>query len=240
MDNIVIQDVFEVYLKDLADSTKVYFIGTATETEITQTVRQEMLRGGIGNGIKAVLQSEKTIEFTVTNLFHLDSFYEIQSGTTFQPSTTVTVQKTESGTLSGGKIQITGTPTGTSVLVFDKYGKSYTGTYDSTAKTVTITGGVEGDVYTVIYPAQVTAQVLPLMVDKFPKAYYVELHTIAYAPDTNTVVADIFWQFNKCIPDGGMKATLRAGQNETPQIKFTVLAPTGSNQYGQYVIVPRT
>jgi hypothetical protein len=235
--NVVIQDVLECYLKDLADPTKVYFIGLTTRNDITQQVAQELLRGGIGNGVVGVLQSNKEISFTVTTLLHNDDIFAIQSGATFSANQTVTVQKNETVKCATGALTIEGTPVGSAVVVFDKNGKVIEGTF-ATGK-VTITGGTDGDWYTVVYPESVTGDVLSLDSKKFPRNYYVELHTIAYDVDTNEVCADIFWQFNKCLPDGAMNASHEAGKQVGDEMKFNAQLIKGNSEYGKYVVVPR-
>jgi hypothetical protein len=235
MDNILVQDVCEVYLKDLSNSTP-YFFGITTKNDITQKIKQDMLKGGIGNGIVGVVQSEKEITFKVSTLLHNDSLYEIQSGASFT-SSTVTVQKNEVLKCVSGKLTMTGTPKGSAVVVFDSKGKVTTGTYATGV--VTLTGGVEGDYYTVVYPNDSTGNVLTLDSKKFPKNYYVELHTIAYDVNTNQVVADIFWTFNKALPNGGLQAQYEAGKSNGDDIEFTAQLLAGNSEYGTYVVVPR-
>lgn len=235
MDNIFIQDVCEVYLKDTVSNTQ-YFFGLTTKTEITQKIKQDFLKGGIGNGIVGTVQSEKEITFKVTTLLHNDSLFEILNGSGFS-SKSVVVQKNEKVKLASGKLTITGTPTGSTAIAIDGEGQQFAGTY-ATGQ-VTITGGVEGEYYTVIYPSTVTAQVLTLDSKVFPKTYYVELHTIAYNVDTNQVTADIFWTFNKALPKGDLKAQYDAGKSNGDDVEFTALLPSGSTEYGTYVIVAR-
>jgi hypothetical protein len=45
MQNILIQDVFECFIKDEAVGGKSYFLGLTTKTDVTQTVKQESIRG---------------------------------------------------------------------------------------------------------------------------------------------------------------------------------------------------
>lgn len=237
MNNLVLRDTAEVYLKDLSDGS-VYFLGLTSKADITQKIQQEILRGGVGNGIVGILQFNKEIDFTVTTLLHADDIVAIQSGAK-QISGTYTVQVNEKLQLTGGKLTLTGTPSGTSVIVIDKTGKQLTATYDATTKTVTVTGGTEGDYYTVIYPTSVTGSAIPLDTSMFPKSYHVELHSIAVDPDTNTVAADVYWVFYKAIPDGSLSVSHEAGKSNGDTIKFVAMTPLNSTSIGQYIIVPR-
>lgn len=235
--NLLVQDVCEVYLKDLSDTSKVYFFGLTSQAEITQQIQQDVIRGGIGNGVIGVMQSNKELTFKVTTLLHNEDVSAIQSGSAFGASTTFTVQKTESGVLTSGKITITGTPIGTNVLVYDGLGKKLEGTYAT--GDVTVTGGTEGESYTVVYSTSVTGEALSLDSKKFPKNYYVELHTIAYNPNSNEVVADLYYVFNKALPNGGLSQQFQAGQSVTDEVEFTCGLLTGSTEYGKYIVVPR-
>lgn len=87
---------------------------------------------------------------------------------------------------------------------------------------------------------EVNGNILDLDADKLPKNYKVQLHGIAYDPETNVIVADIYWIFNKALPNGNLEETFEAGTNKTTEITFTAQVPTGSSSYGQYVVVPRS
>jgi hypothetical protein len=235
MNNILIQDVAEVYIKD-ANSSDAYFFGLTTKNDVAQTVKQDALRAGIGNGIVAMLQSDKEVNFSVTTLLQNDDIFAIQSGKKFTNGT-YTVQKTEQAKLTSGKLTITGTAKGTSALVVDALGKQIAGTIATNQ--VTITGGVEGATYTVIYPSDVTGDILSLDSKAFPKNYYVEMHTIGYNVETNEVACDVYWIFNKALPDGGLQAAYEAAKGNGNDIKFTAQLNIGSNEYGKYIVVPR-
>jgi hypothetical protein len=234
MRDIIIQDVAECFAKNTDD--KAYFFGLTSSNDITQTIAQNPIKGGIGNGIISLIQSEKEIKFTVVNAIHNDDIYAIQSGTEFT-SGSYTVQKTEKCELATGKLTLTGTPVGTSAIVIDPEGTQTTGTIET--KAITITGGTDGDEYTVIYGESVTGQILDLKSDAFPKNHYVEMHTIGYDPESNAVVCDIYWVFDKALPDGGLKASLKAGTNATDEITFTAQLSKGSKSYGKYIVIPR-
>jgi hypothetical protein len=237
LNNVVIHDTLECFIND-TDAGKTYFFGLTDKGDVAQTVTQNVIRSGIGAKVAAVLQSEKNIEFGVTTTFHNDDIYAIQSGNSFTTGT-VTVQKFESGKLVSGKITITGTPKNDEVIVLDKFGKTLTGTY-ATGE-VTVTGGTDGEIVTVIYSEdEVSAEYLDLDATKFPKNYNVQLHGIGYDPDTNEVVCDIYWIFDKAMPNGAFTFNGDKSNPTTEEVRFTAQTPIGSNSYGKYVVVPRS
>jgi len=92
----------------------------------------------------------------------------------------------------------------------------------------------------VVSSKEVTGDIIDLEPDRFGKTLEdVQLHTIAYDPDTNVIVADIYWNFFSAFPDGNFEQVLGAGTNN---IQTTTLTPTvakGKTNYGYYAIVPR-
>lgn len=235
-DNILIHDALEVYLRD--DSGKQYFYGITTKGEISQKVKQDIIKGGIGNTVCGVMQSEKEMSFKVSTALQNDTMYEVLTGSTFSTGT-LTVRMTERAKLATGKLTITGTPkTAGTVLCIDSLGKQFTGTF-ATGQ-VTITGGTEGAYYTVVYDTDKSnMDILTLDSAVFPKNYYVELHTIAYSPDTNTVLADIFWQFDKALPKADFTESYEAGKANDGEVEFTAITPVGSTAYGRYAVAYR-
>jgi hypothetical protein len=242
MQNVMLQDVCEVFIKDLDNGGKQYFFGLTTKTDITQKLKQDMLKGGIGNGVVGVVQAEKEITFKVSTLLHNDPIFEIQSGTTFANGT-ITAQKNEQIVCTqAGKVTLTGTPkTGTTPIVMDAFGKAIVGTFTASAFTATTPADIAvGSTYTALYAFDATGDILSLDSKKFPKNYYVELHTIGYDVNTNKVACDVFLAFNKCLPDGGINLGLESGKNAGDEISFTAQLLAGSSEYGKIAIIPRS
>lgn len=236
MNNVVIHDTLECFIND-TDANKCYFFGLTDKGNVTQSIKQDVIRSGIGSRVAAVLNSEKNIEFSITTTFHNDDIIAIQSGTGFGTDT-IRIQNSISGSLTSGKIALSATPVTDSVVVMDKNGKTYTASY--AAGEVTVTSGTDGAIYTVIYSEDVEGQVLDLDSTAFPKNYKVQLHGIGYDPDTNEVVCDIYWLFDKAMPDGAFNFNGEKGNNVTEDIKFTAQTPVGAKSYGKYVVVPRS
>jgi len=91
-----------------------------------------------------------------------------------------------------------------------------------------------------VTPKTVEGSVIDLEPDRFGKILEdVQLHTIAYDPDTNVVVADIYWIFYSTLPDGNFEQVLGAGSNNVQTITLTPKIKKGKTSYGIYAIVPR-
>lgn len=237
MNNIVIQDTMEAYLKS-GDGSKHYYFGLTSKADISQKIKQEMLKAGIGNGTVAVLQSDKELTLKISNVLHSDDVYEIQSGAEMTNGVSIPVHKQEQVELTGGKLTLSDLTASGKAIVISPNGKQET--LDVVLGVMTITDGKEGDTYKVVYSSTVAnANVLSIDSKKFPKNFEVELHTIAYDTVENVVVADIYWMFNRALPDGNINASYEAGKNSGDEINLTVLTPLNGTEMGKYVIVPR-
>ncbi|HHY96859.1 MAG TPA: hypothetical protein GYA04_02365 [Acholeplasma sp.] len=188
MKHYLIHDTLEAFLKNGDD---LYFFGMTTNGNINKTVNQEFIRAGIGNKIAAVVQTENTMEFTITTGLHYHEIYEIQSGEKFSKSSEIQIQDVTIGS---------------------------DGTVVATNKTVA------GDV-------------IEFKADSYPKVHSVQLRTIVYDPDTNEVVGDLYFIFDKGLPNGALNEAFEAG-NKTAEISFTALADEDGN-YGKCVFVPK-
>lgn len=87
---------------------------------------------------------------------------------------------------------------------------------------------------------EVTADVMELKSGANPKNAELQLRTLAYDPDTNEVVAEIFYIFDRVQPNGEFSHDFGMGSNNVQTISLSALVPKGSDSYGRYVIVPVT
>lgn len=237
MDNLILKDTFEVFLQDISTPANVFFLGINTKADWVKKMSSTILKGGIGNLPKAILQDSNEMEFSVDPLYWMDSLIGITSGTT-TASGTATVKVTERLQVTSGSVTVVGTPTGTTCSVFDANNKLYSGTIAS--KVVTIaTPPADATWVSVVYDSSVTGNITALSADKFPKAYKIFAHTIAYAPQSQTVVEDIYLNFYQATNDGNMTASLGAGKEANIPLKFMLTTPVNSNDFGQYITVTR-
>lgn len=99
---------------------------------------------------------------------------------------------------------------------------------------------VEAEDGTVTATAETVAgNAIELESTSIPKNAKLQLRTIAYDPDTQDVVAEIFWIFDKVSPAGEFTQTFGMGQNNVQEITFNALVPKGKTSYGRYIIVPK-
>lgn len=238
----LINDTCEVIFKRKSDG-KLVFTAESQLASISQQITEEKLKGSIGNKVISLIRSDKEISLKVKNaLFDLD-FLAMTQGVSVQSNGTATVYTKEENLSVTGSGSLTatiiGTPVGTSVTVINAKGDSQTTTVAT--KVVSIPNGfaVAGDKVTVVYPQSVTGNVLSLDSKKFSEQYSCEYHTIEYNPSDNTVIADLYIQFDSVLPSGQFDLSFENGNALTPELDFTVLTPVTSSEMGRIIEVKR-
>jgi hypothetical protein len=237
---IKVQDVAELFMHFADGNTK--FLGCMNTAGLEKTVDTEDIRCGIGWGLSSILYSNPDMSLTLTPAYWSETFMEIQSGEEFDDAESVKVWTYESGVAvlatADATVAITGTPDGGVVKVQTMDGISYPATFAT--GTVTITGGaaLAGKTVQVLYQKAATGDVLTFKTDSYPKVMGVTLHTVAYDVDTNEIVSDLYFTFNRVIGDGNLSMAMTGATNNAGEITVRVL-PTTGNEFGKYISVPR-
>lgn len=237
---IKVQDVAELFLHFADGGTK--FFGCMNTAGLEKTVDTEDIRCGIGWGLSSIMYSNPDMSLTLTPAYWNEVFMEVQSGEEFDADKAVNVWTYETGTAvvaaADSTITITGTPVGGIVKVQTLDGVSYPATF-ATA-TVTITGGaaLAGKTVQVLYQKAVTGDILTFKTDSYPKVMGVTLHTVAYDVETNEVVSDLYFTFDRVIGDGNLSMAMTGATNNVGEAMVRVL-PTKGNEFGKYISVPR-
>lgn len=234
----IVQDVCDVVFKRKSDGL-VIFTAEAQLAGIDQTIKEDKVKGGIGNRTISVLRSEKEQKLKVKNAIWDTKWLEMSNGVVMSSKSNV-VYKKETGLVSDGTgVTIEGTPmVDGDIQVIANDGTMVEGTF--AVDKITATGLVNGDRYTALYEIEVTADTLEMKSDVFSENYEVQYSTIQYDPITNVVQADIYWVFDTVTPSDNWSMQFQSGQVIAPELDFTVLTPVGSNVIGKLIEVPRT
>lgn len=241
LDNIKVQDTAEVLLINDTTDEK-FFYGCTEGTGFTKEVESELLTCGIGNALRAKLWKGQKLSVTVQTLLFNANLMAMQTDS-FGAFTTgsKTFFKKEMGTGIGASttviVTIKGTPVDDVVTVVDIHNNQYVATFAT--DTVTITNGVIGDKYIVLYQEVESAtDYLKFDSTKFPSNVHLQLHTIAYNVDTDVKIADLYWDFPVASPDGNIDSGLNKGENTGNSVKFDIIKPFGVDTYGIFAVVP--
>lgn len=239
---IKVQDTMEAFLTDLSGNTR--YFSCMNASAISKTVDTEDIRCGIGAGLESLLYSNPDMTVTLTPAFWNEYFLEISAGEEFKTAQTISLKTYEDKTFTDNagdaEATITGTPVGGLVQVQDKQGKKYPATFSTGTVTVTGEGGaLDGQNLYVIYDEETsTADTLDFKTDSFPEIKSLTLHTIAYNTETNAIVSDIYFIFDRVLGDGALDLALALQTNSVTEITLRVL-PSNGNEFGKYVTVDR-
>jgi len=239
MDNLLIKDTMEVFAIDNSNTANVFFLGINTKANFVQKLSNTILRGGIGNLSKSILQTAKDATYEVSPLLWSDSLIGMLSGTTASSGSATVKYFEKDLVVSAGKVTLTGTPSGTTCDLFDANNKHYTGTISTGVVTITPTAPPDGTILTAVYDTSVTGDITNLDAASFPKSFKLYSHTVAYNPNTNAIVSDIYLVLTNAVPTGDLNAAFEAGKESTLPITFQILTPVNSTSFGSYINVPR-
>lgn len=237
---IKVQDTANVFYHFENGDTR--FFGCMANAGLEKTVDTEDIRCGIGWGLASILYSNPDMSLTFTPAFWNEYFIEDSAGESFTEDTSANVWTHEEVTFvlatSDAEADIDGTPLNDIVKVQDSQGNLYPATFAT--GTVTVTGGADlaGKKGIVSYQTAVTGNVLEFKTDSYPKVHGITLQTIAYDVDTNEVVADLYFNFERVLGDGSLSLALSGATNSVAEITARVL-PTNGNLFGKYIVVPR-
>lgn len=200
-----------------------------TTSEVAGKIRSTSFPGWTTGG------SDATVTFTATTK-GAKTDAEYSAGATGATGTMTTTTQGDSVPIT---ITITGTPKyDNAITVIAADGTKATGTNSS--GTVTFAGGIDGDKYIALYQVDETnAQVLELDSATFAEAYMVEYHTIEYDIASNTVVKDLYFQFDSAQPLDNWTFSFENGNPIAPEIDFKVLKPLTSTTIGRVIEVAR-
>lgn len=254
MTEYVIQDVCEVIVTDVTTGN-VTFLGNTTASGISQSISEDKLRAGIGNGVIFLLRTDKEIDINVTTatfkkeMLAMTQGVEIKNDKLFITKHAL-VEVTTDVASSDPVLDLTKLPVEDhSQTVITALVEARVEDKDGTQDTVTVTTGVAslpigstakvGDKVDVYYQEEVQGSVIKFDADKFSHKYKVELKTIAYDLDTAKVVSDIYIVFDETIPSGEFSLDFSAGEVINPEITFSAVTPRGSKTMGQFIEVVR-
>jgi hypothetical protein len=239
--NYVVMDTCNLFLKAKSDGSTVMST-TLQLASISQSITDERLKGGIGNGTLAILSTDKELSVNTRDALWNIDYLAMSQGVKVNAAGTATVRKSETLAAVGTTtmtVTVLGTPKGAVASYIDKDGTQKVGSVAS--KVISLTGSTHsaGDKVTVFYDSDVTGEMVVFDSKTFSEKYALELQTIAYDVVSNKVVKDIYIQFDEVKPEGNFEMSFEAGSAITPELTFAVLTPQSSTEMGRIISVDR-
>lgn len=227
MGKTYIADTCEVVYRRKSDGHTI-FTAEAQLASIAQAISEEIVRGGIGNRALFMLRHSKETTLSVTNAMFDKEYLAMTQGVSVT-NDTIEIQEVEkeltvtdnTGTL---EVTVVGTPSGTTAHVINANGESESATISGSVVTIPTGHAEEGESVDVIYKKSVTGNVVEFEADKFSENYEVQYRTIEYSADTNQIVNDIYFVFDKVVPSGAFDMSFENGSALTPELSFNAMA----------------
>lgn len=241
---LLVIDTADCVMKRKSDG-HIFITAEAQLSSISGTLGiNEKIFGGIGNKSLAVMKGQKEVTSTLRNAFYDQQFLALTQGVAIKEDGSATVYKTEKSlkvadNAGALEITITGTPIDNTVHIRNAKGDVEQATSTTGKVTVPVGHATEGELVSVTYQEAVTGDILELDSEKFAEAFTLEYHTIAYDPDTNAVVKDIYIQLDHVIPSDDFELSLENGTAVAPEVTFECLAAPNSTQIGRIIEVDR-
>lgn len=240
---LLVIDTADVVMKRKRDG-HIFITAEAQLSSISGTLGiNEKIYGGIGNKALAVMKGQKEVTSTLRNAFYDTEFLALTQGVAIEEGGAALVYKTEKSLIveeNAGVLEVT-ISNATVTTVHVRNAKGATEVATATAGKVAVPEGhaAVGEIVSVTYQADVTGDIVQLDSEKFAEAYTLEYHTIAYDPDTNAVVKDIYIQLDHVIPMDEFELSLENGTAIAPEVNFECLAAPNSTQIGRIIEVDR-
>jgi len=241
---LLVTDTADVVMKRKSDG-HVFITTEAQLTSISQTLGiNEKIYGGIGNKPLAIMKGQKEITSSLRNAFYDQEFLSLTQGVSITENGTATIAHTEKGlkvvdNVGVLEVTITGTPVGATAYVRNAKGETESAAITSSKVTVPAGHAIVGETVSVTYDMSITGSIVELDGEKFAEAYELEYHTIAYNPDTNRVVKDIYIQLDHVIPIDEFELSLENGTAIAPEVNFECLTAPNSTSIGRIIEVDR-
>lgn len=237
---LLVVDTADVVMKRKSDG-KVFITAEAQLTSLAATLGvNEKIFGGIGNKALAIMKSQKEVTSNLRNAFYDQEFLAMTQGVSIQEDGSATVYKTEKGlsvtqNAENLEVTITGTPADSTAYVRNTKGETVETTVTTNTVTVPTGHAEENELVSVTYKSEITGNIAELDAEKFAEAFEVEYHTIAYNPDTNQVVKDIYIQLDHVVPIDEFEMSLENGTAIAPEVNFECLAAPNSTKIGRII-----
>lgn len=239
--NLLVKDVLEALVIERDETgviNKALFFGATTESSISHDLPVEKLRAGIHNRVMALSFGDREVTFSVTTLLKNADLDALRYGQSLENSTMKVATPVKYVLKTGGKILGTDLNGATleNVIVLDNEKNIPLETTESDTDLL-VTGKVAGDEVIIVYEQEVTGDIVKYGSKDFPKPKEIHLHTIAYNPENEKVVADIYYVFKRALPSGTFEETFASSPN-SDEIQFEALEDA-DGMHGYKIIVAR-
>lgn len=246
-------DVFDAVMIDNVDGS---VAGTTTlqSANIDVAVQEVEVRAGKGNALQATLHVQRDINVELVDIEWKPEWVAKQLGTSITTGAAegyampkwyeaVDLDGEEAGTAIGFKLDHTPLASKSGLVIYDEDGAAVAKTegYTITGDTVTIVGGVAGDLYevrTYKYTTDEDTQTLTFESDKFSHGVTLVLSTLETDEDESNPF-ELQYQFPNAIPNGSFQINTTSEKNAATQsLSLKIIKPATSTVVGKLLRIP--
>lgn len=233
-----IQDTADVLLTRKSDGFKIAS-GTTQSTSISQSVEEEVIKGGIGNRSLYTIKSDKEIEIQIKDAIFNPQWLAASQGVKVENGKTLVVENVETVEVEAeGKITVKDTKYNGAAVFVDSKGENHKVTLangTATVEGITEQIGKEG---MVTYEVERTGKSIAIRSDRFAEKYKAQLSTVIYEAETEQIVEDLFAVFHNVTPSSEFELGLEAGSALAPEMTLRCTADAKTKEIGNWFTSP--
>ncbi|MBF0793424.1 hypothetical protein [Mammaliicoccus lentus] len=233
-----------LFIKDVAEATLrrkkddfVVVAGATQDSSISQSVEEEIIKGGIGNSPQYTIRSGKEMEITIKNALFDHQWLAASQGVKVVEGQKVMVMHTEVVEVGeGGKLTIKEKSI-TEATIVDTYGKNLEATFASGEATVAGLDKQVGKDVSVVYDIEKTGETIAFRGDRFAEKFKLQLFTYAYDQATESIAKEVYITFENVSPSSEFEISLSAGEAFTPEYTLKATQDPKTKEIGKFILV---
>lgn len=233
-----IQDTADVLLTRKSDGFKIAS-GTTQSTSISQSVEEEVIKGGIGNRSLYTIKSDKEIEIQIKDAIFNPQWLAASQGVKVEDGKTLVVENVETVEVeAGGVIKVKDSSYAGEGVFVDSKGENHKVTFtagSATVEDITEQVGKEG---MVTYEVERTGKSIAIRADRFAEKYKAQLSTVIYEAETEQIVEELFAIFHNVTPSSEFELGLEAGSALAPEMTLRCTADAKTKEIGNWFTSP--
>lgn len=235
-----IQDTADVLLTRKSDGFKIAS-GTTQSTSISQSVEEEVIKGGIGNRSLFTIKSDKEIEIQIKDAVFNPQWLAASQGVKVENGKELVVENVETVEVEkDGKISIADSTYDGEAVFVDSKGENHKVTFAKGEATVTEAADQVGKEGMVAYEVKRTGKSIAIRADRFAEKYKAQLNTVIYEAETEQIVEDLFAIFHNVTPSSEFELGLEAGSALAPEMTLRCTADAKTKEIGNWFTSPHT
>lgn len=233
-----IQDTADLLLTRKSDGFKIAS-GTTQSTSISQSVEEEVIKGGIGNRSLYTIKSDKELEIQVKDAIFNPQWLAASQGVKVEDGQQLVVEKVETVEVEeGGKIVASDSSLEGEAVFIDSKGENHKVTFTAGEATVDAVKEQVGKEGMLTYEVERTGKSIAIRADRFSEKYKAQLSTVIYEAETEQIIEELFAIFHNVTLSSEFELGLEAGTALAPEMTLRCTADAKTKEIGNWFTSP--